>query len=392
MESVKLIHKAFDKKLNALSVLVTVSMEEYIGLTQNKMRSSYYQRKVLPPSRNKVFKRLIEDLKVGTTVPALSIAVINPVEINEGAQDAEIEQAIKGIGENNISILDGIQRTNCFIQVKESLNGEELDRFLKSEIRIEMWVNIPILALLYRMVVLNAGQTTMSLRHQLEILNFPLKTKLKELIVELELFEEGKETRNRNGMCQYKFSDVIEAFLAFIGGDPEVDKNNEVAQRLEKLDFLSSHSDKLENTDEEIKHFAFIIGSLDKSIHENYTNLKEFGFENNNAYSVLGSQPTLVGISAAWGEGYLKFGHEHMKKAEEVLLSIFQEETEDPLGLSWFAETKQIQSKRVGDFERRLFYRAFLEFIEGLDLSNPVAEDFEVYWNKAIKRESKSNA
>ncbi|MFM9328999.1 hypothetical protein [Paenibacillus mesotrionivorans] len=384
METLKVIDKTYDSKLHAISISITMSINDYLELCGERIKQSHYQRRVLPPSRNKVFKRLIQDLKEGCTIPTISLAILANKDISYEDDLNEIENKLSAINSDEVSILDGIQRTNCLLQVRSELKEEQLNRFLNSKLRLELWVNISMMSLLYRMVALNAGQTAMTLRHQLEILHAPLKGKLTELIPDLELFEEGKEVRKRVKALQYQFADVIEGFMAFIQGAPEIDKQNEVAQRLERIDFLESHSNKLDDTNKQIEVFAFIISQLDLAISDKYEKIREWLPEYSGSYSILASVPTLSGICAAWGKGYLKFGAEYMEVASNKLLEELKNgDSEDPLHLQMFSEIKQgSQNKRIGEFERRLVFRAFLEFIEEQD---PTL--FDNYWSKALRRE-----
>lgn len=361
-----------------------MSIRDYLMLCGDRIKNSHYQRRVLPPSRNKVFKRLIQDLKEGCTIPTISLAILSDKKINYEDTLAEIETKLKPIHSEEVSILDGIQRTNCLLQVRSELKEEQLNTFLSNKLRLELWVNISMMSLLYRMVALNAGQTAMTLRHQLEILHTPLKGKLSELIPELELFEEGKEVRKRVKSLQYQFADVIEGFMSFIQGDPEIDKQNEVAQRLERIEFLESHSNRLDDTNNQLETFAFIIGDLDLAVCEKYEKIREWLPEYSGSYSILASVPTLTGICAAWGKGYLKYGSEYMRLVSDGLLEeIKNGDLEDPLFLRMFSEIKQgSQTKRIGEFERRLVYRAFLEYIEEQDPTQ-----FDNYWGKALRRE-----
>lgn len=383
LDSLKVIDKNFDAKLGAMSIFVTMSIRDYLALCGERIRNSHYQRRVLPPSRNKVFKRLIEDLKEGCTIPTISLAILSQQPITFESSLADVEDKLKDIQSDEVSILDGIQRTNCMLQVRSELREGYLERFLNNNLRLEIWVNISMMSLLYRMVALNAGQTAMTLRHQLEILHTPLKDKLSELVDGLELFEEGKDVRKRVKALQYQFADVIEGFMAFIQGDPEVDKQNEVAQRIERIEFLDSHSNKL-GDNKQLQIFSYIVGDLDIAISEKYDKVRDWLPEYSGSYSILASVPTLTGICAAWGRGYLKYGYEHMQTASERLLEgVRSEGEEDPLFLRLFSEIKHgSKTKRIGEFERRLVYRAFLEYVEELDPSR-----FDEYWQKALRRE-----
>src|SRR6185369_16395131 len=89
-----------------------------------------------------------------------------------------LKNALDGTTTENIYIIDGLQRTNAIKQISEELIDEPLRVFLSNRIRLEIWLNIPFGALAYRMLLLNAGQKPMSIKHQVEILSMKLQEEL----------------------------------------------------------------------------------------------------------------------------------------------------------------------------------------------------------------------
>lgn len=390
MNSIQVLDIGFDNKVKANTLIATITVKDYLSLTEPKLTSSFFQRRVLPPTRNRVFRKLIDDLKAGATIPALSIAVLVPFTITEESSLDEVKNQLSAVKPNDISILDGIQRTNCLIEVRNSLTGPELENFLNSKVRMEVWVNISLMGLLYRMVALNAGQTVMTIRHQLEILHAPLKQELQNIVPGLELLEENERSGNRNKVLQFNFSFIVESFMAFLSGDPHVDKRNELAQRLEKIDFMEKHSNVVLNSRQEVENFSFVIGELDQMICNKYGDYEPEEFAEltfsvySHPYDILGSLPTLVGISAAWGNGYSVYGKEHMKLVMNQLTLAF-EQLDDPLAIRMLAEIKKgSTAKRIGEFERELVFKTFQMFIE-----SPDATKWENYWARTFLKVTK---
>src|SRR5206468_10941817 len=75
-------------------------------------------------------------------------------------------EALKKQEYENISIIDGMQRSNVY---KHNLYGNE-----NREIRVEYWIASSISNLLYRMLVLNTGQVPWNVRRQIEVVYKPL--------------------------------------------------------------------------------------------------------------------------------------------------------------------------------------------------------------------------
>jgi len=96
---------------------------------------------------------------------------------------------------------------------------------------LEFWLEDRLPHLIYRIIVLNAGQKPMSMRHQIELLCATFKKRIEERIENLELYVERDETRRRTSR-KYALDRVAVAFQAFLTLTPEVRRDNVVAQEL----------------------------------------------------------------------------------------------------------------------------------------------------------------
>ena len=72
-------------------------------------------------------------------------------------------------------ILDGLQRTFVILDLHDDIKEGKVKNFdtaifLNQIIRAEIYIGLGKLGILYRMLTLNTGQTTMSTRHLMEIL------------------------------------------------------------------------------------------------------------------------------------------------------------------------------------------------------------------------------
>jgi hypothetical protein len=138
--------------------------------------------------------------------------------------------------------VDGLQRTNAISQVVDAADDAESEAaFLGRHLRVEVWPDISLKALTYRMILLNAGQKPMSLRHQLEVVSSALCDHLKaELSAEIAIYRE-KEPDRRSGPAEYRFSLIASSFQAFVQKSPHIDLRNEVISELNTMDALEAY-------------------------------------------------------------------------------------------------------------------------------------------------------
>lgn len=220
---------AFDKKIDALNILATLKIKDYLDIANSiKNNNELQRRRVSNPST--VYALLKEDLMAGCLIPAIVLAMDaddkNIID-SDKIDYEEIEKAIR-LNAENLKIIDGLQRTNILIDLRNELsdtnnkeiselnyNKEILGSLLENELRIELNLNITRFGILYRMLTLNTGQTPMSLRHQIEILYSDYYIKEKDGIVLLrDAFENTKKVK----LGQYKFSDIVEGVTSYIDG------------------------------------------------------------------------------------------------------------------------------------------------------------------------------
>ena len=144
-----------DNRVKGLSISLTTTAGEYIAWfnefgQKNKLEE---QRPVLTSrSANMIRKRLIDDLTMGAVIPPIVLGL--SVEGNLG------EVTVENVGEfisqhlEEATVIDGMQRSNALSQallLKEEISSNRL--------RIDFWLANDAISLIYRMLVLNTGQT-----------------------------------------------------------------------------------------------------------------------------------------------------------------------------------------------------------------------------------------
>jgi len=229
LESLKIKAHAFDRKIDALNILATLKIKDYLDIANSiKNNNDLQRRRVSNPST--VYALLKEDLIAGCLIPPIVLAMDADERISfeeEKINYNSIEISIRESAEN-LKIIDGLQRTNILIDLKNELsetknkdsdeiikNQTKLKFILENELRIELNLNITRFGILYRMLTLNTGQTPMSLRHQIEILYSDYYINEKDGVTLLrDAFESTKVVK----LGQYKFSEVVEGVTSYIDG------------------------------------------------------------------------------------------------------------------------------------------------------------------------------
>jgi len=196
-----------------------------------------------------------KDLIEGALLPSITLAV--KPEYVENLLPLIDSRDLDALAEvldqpESVNILDGLQRT----YILKDLQDEEINFKEGQTVHLEFWIETDMNHLVYRIIVLNAGQKPMSLRHQIELLFATLMRKLEEQIEGLEIFTEKDVTR-RSRSRKFALDRIATAYQCFITGSPELKRENLVAQRLIEEDILdSSEADLIAQFDSFVRYLG----------------------------------------------------------------------------------------------------------------------------------------
>jgi len=380
-----------DKKVNAKNLLIDIPISDYIYLIKETIQELDIQRpKII--SGKQVYNRLIQDLIEGTIIPPISLIIKENSDFFKAIEDKKDIKAIeltinKYIKPGDLSILDGLQRTFCILEIIDK-HSEDYEKKNISELRIraELWFKINPTAILYKMLVLNTGQVKMSMKHQIEILNISLRDSIIKYAREMERdisFSTYKNPRETDNVFKYKLSDIVEAFTSFITRNPIVDKPNEVVKELERMKFIEEHPSTQSILDnKELKEFSVILVSLDASINDKYgdglidiESEEEIRLKWTSRNDIMRSAPALSGIFAAFGTAFKK-GEVYTNRKSNLFEILNNPNQTDPLSLgiaSKILEDKRKRSKKFGNDTRKFFFEGFKEYFNS-------EEQFENIW------------
>lgn len=388
-KDIEVLDLSKDEKIQACTIGIKIKINKYLTLVEDYLNNLDIQRGKMIARKKDVYKRLIEDLKQGTVIPPISLAISQESKLLEKISQKSLERMnLKDIEEilnaelspGDLNILDGLQRTYCFFNVKDDLQKEsanELDKFFNSKIRAEIWVNISTNALLYKILVLNTGQVKMSLRHQIEILHMPLKEDIKNIAKikhKKEIrFSTYKEQKPAKGLYNYKFANVVEAFTSFSIGEYNIDKTSMVIEELNKMDILNE-LDRTRFDQKNIETIVEFLILLDEVLCKYYEKPLKSEEDEVILFSsrdeLMNSSPFLSGFFAALGRNNKenkKDRIEHLKNYLNTLNTTTAEEIQnDPLELALMSKIlieKKERAKKWGEEQRRFFFSAFREFM-----------------------------
>lgn len=239
-----------DHRIKATNVLVELNIEEYLSVAREIKDENDYQRKKVIKSGVK--DQLKNDLLIGCTIPPIVLG------IKESSLDTKIDYKTfnniefidKEFKNKNVIILDGLQRTYVLLEIEDELkkgdeNKEKLKKFLNQNIRCEIYVGLRKLGILYRMLTLNTGQTTMSTRHLMEILY------LDYLQIDFDgkkLIRDKEDRQVKHDLTEYKFKEIIDGYYSYIEGKEVPLPRADILDNIQTLK-------ELERTDEQKEDF-----------------------------------------------------------------------------------------------------------------------------------------
>jgi hypothetical protein len=225
-----------DKKVAAKSVLIELSIRDYLDLAKKIYRKNNFQRRRVRSSRT-VYSLLKTDMLQGCVIPPVVLAYTKPA----GTLEAGLEGAIRNDSDHFV-LLDGLQRSLTLMEIEsETADQPEIQKeFLDRPMRCEIYEGINKIGILYRMLTLNTGQTPMSVRHQVEIM---YQDYLDVPIEGITLLREVDARRARQPNC-YNFRDVIEGLNSYLERSESPLDRGDILDNISSLESLAKENDR----------------------------------------------------------------------------------------------------------------------------------------------------
>lgn len=377
-----------DNRIHGLSVSCTLSIKDYLNwyVLNGKENKLDEQRPILNTrSANAIRKRLIDDLSQGAVIPpiVLGLSIGDTLDVvNEG-------NVIQIINDNlqSATVIDGMQRSEALSQAMEANSTIGDNAF-----RVDIWLSKDTVSLIYRMLVLNTGQTPWDVKRQMEVVYKPLIKETREKVPGIIIHEKNDAKRRSNG-GEYQASAIVELFLAFSSRKEQVNTRETLSDDFTRLEvaqmagepncskhfFTAIH--QLTKLD---KAFSMYISSADDSTSDGYRE----------GVDIFTEMPSKVGLIVAIAQKVLGRAGTKEKLPEEQdtimnsivngidsLVSKFeslsQDQMRDFLLLDSLNEAiARIPKKNIGNRQRAFFLSGF----EALIAENFNVDNLDVIW------------
>ena len=362
----KLSSAIFDNRIMAYNVLVDMSIAEYELLVKGILENNIFQRRRIGSSKT-VYSLLKQDIQTGCVIPPIVLAL----PINSAGHDPDHpNETVSKIQLNaeKLLILDGLQRTYTILDLLAEMRRDsslvDLAKVEAAQIRVEIYVGLNRLGILYRMLTLNTGQTPMSLRQQIEILYLDY---LDSSVSGVELVRET-DSKPASRFNQYNFKDVIEGFNAYLDRDElPLDKAN-VLENINSLEKLSRENQSTQIFERyvEVLH-SFLIKVTDDcdgaELSSEYLedNPNPFG---KTAVQIFKKPQAMSGLGAAIGKLVDFEVISSIDNAAELIPKLHLEDAEEFIELMnecllWLRNN----SKKIGNAQRTFFSFYFRDLL-----------------------------
>jgi hypothetical protein len=373
-----IIGLACDLRTGTPVVYAQVSIPDYLDIVGEDFENFSIQRR---RETHKAYQRLKHDIREGALLPSITLAV-KPEHVasivplyDEGRQNQNhdaLEQALNLTG--HVDILDGLQRTYIMSDLRK-----EGHNFVEGQtILVEFWLEADLQKLIYRIIVLNAGQKPMSMRHQIELLFMSLKSSVEQSIDSLNIYTERDNTRRRRAR-KFPLSVIVSAYQAFITGSAELKKENIIASQLLESNALDSSEKEIADQFRDFVKYLGIYSALDEHVFRVYRG-ETSDTDDPDLSEMTDSSKVLPGshwlatenVFVAFFAAIVQYGNlpEKLARVDQALDQLVSQVASagpgtDPLSLETFDRLRAGNNPRkvnVGIATRKLLTNGFKEF------------------------------
>jgi len=367
--------RIYDKRISSENILIETTLGEYINLVENALKENPFQRKKVTSSKT-VYSLLREDIKKGCVIPPIVLALSLGGE--QGADTTVIsdKEIVLAINKNkgSLLILDGLQRTHSFLDlVAEKHTDEELAQIRDLKIRVEIYVGLNKIGILYRMLTLNTGQTPMSLRQQIEMLYLDYYAKGVDGVT----FVREVDSEHATLSNEYNFKEIIEGFNSYLERNEQPLERSDLLENIRSLEKLSHENNNSDLFNDYVVVLHKVIESiiaicsgiaLDKDDLQNVTSV--WGKD---ARRCLKKAQVFSGFGAAAGK--LK-DFEIINDMQQIVVScdhltIGGEPKEFLMDINTAMDWISKNTKKIGNAQRLFFHFFFRE------LFNPSGDSYQ---------------
>ena len=364
MDKIRVVSCIRDEKIKAYNLLCEIAIGDYLEIAFPILDANEYQRKRVKDSKT-VYSLLRSDLKMGCTIPPIVLAERNNTDdIESYISRNGWKDVTPLIKPENLMILDGLQRTFTLLDVRRELEEDKdsLERYLLNPIRIEIYVGIDKIGILYRMLTLNTGQTSMPIRHQVEILYSDL---IKEDDRSEYKFYKQSDKRQVKGEKEFYYRDAVECFYAYMQRDPNgIDRVSllDDISNLEKLSKENQQADLFMSIVKAFSAFLLRMNQITGNWHVDGENADDFSSIGCSIIKIFNKSVVMSGFGAAIGD--LKDSHiiNEVPEIESLISAISLNGTSPEETLKKLADiinNIKADASKIGAEQRRYYHCLF---------------------------------
>lgn len=392
MNPVDSMNQLRDGRVDCFSVMTNVAVGEYLSFVGEAYKNKggiEGQRDALKTSTGvRIRKRMVEDFFKGAVLPPIVIGILVSREKFHSFNSSTIEYSdIKNTPPENISIIDGMQRTTAIMDAVKAYSENTSSVAINDRnIRVEFWIAHNTNSLLYRMLVLNTGQVPWNLKRQISVIFNSMISEISERCKNVELLQESESSnkkRWRGG--QFQPETAVEMYLGFGSRRENIDTKEKLTDEFTRLDFIEATSE--EGFTDSFYEFFDLLAQLDQKISTYQAARSEVeDTESRDRFSkgrdLFSSQPACVGFTAAIAQKI--YGRPGMDKSPDEVdsnttliksqIKQFLERINQKNDLEIgeyldFPTLNQVLASRsskssVGSIERTFFFRAFSVLVD----------------------------
>ncbi|WP_313613136.1 hypothetical protein [Agrobacterium sp.] len=268
--TVSVIGLARDLRTNTPVIYAQMATADYLNIVGHDFENFSIQRR---RETHKAYERLKADIRSGALLPSITLAVkpeyvdhVMPL-YQQAIDSNDVESLSAALSEpGRVDILDGLQRT----YILSDLRAEGHVFVHGQTILVEFWLEGDLQKLIYRIIVLNAGQKPMSIRHQIELLFMSLKTSIEARIDQLSIYTERENSRRRRPM-KFPLAVVVSGYQAFITGSAELKKDNIIASQMLEANALDATEEEIGEQFNDFVKYLSIYTEMDREVFRVYS-------------------------------------------------------------------------------------------------------------------------
>lgn len=379
----RIVSRLFDGRINAQNYLLEMNAREYLSVAKNILDSNEFQRKRVK-SANSVYSLLKKDFLRGCVLPPIVLGLNSKLDVDPGV---EISQVIDS-NIDDIVILDGLQRTYSLIELEQELsdNAADLEKFYLLPLRVEMYVSINRLGVLYRMLTLNTGQSPMSIRQQIEMLYLDyVKKPLAGIVLLREVDDDAP-----SAVGEYTFKSVADGFNSYIERNELPIDRGDILENIRGLEKLSTEESEanlfggfIETYDLFVKKYSSLLGDRQFTSESLSISGQPFG---KNVFKIFSKSQPMTGYGAAMGKLKDISSQNNFDTVRTIIEGLFssREIGESTEMLLLKLEKIRLHSKKIGNSQRLFFVYYFRELLNPesdsyRDLTKAVEEGYRKY-------------